>query len=41
MNYEKPYSNEEYEDAKKQDLDLDDWHDYVRYFGLGDDDEYY
>ena len=33
----KPYSDEEYEDAKKQGLDLDDWDDYVKYFGLGEE----
>lgn len=35
----KPYSDEEYEDAKKQDLDLDDWNDYVTYFGVGTDEQ--
>lgn len=27
----KPYSDEDYEDAKKQGLDLDDWNDYKKY----------
>lgn len=33
---EKPYSDEDYKDAKRQGLDLDDWNDYVEYFGLGE-----
>lgn len=27
----KPYSDEDYEDAKKQGLDLNDWNDYKKY----------
>ncbi|MNW63387.1 hypothetical protein D3C74_415970 [compost metagenome] len=27
----KPYSDEDYEDAKSQGLDLDNWNDYKRY----------
>jgi hypothetical protein len=34
VNDEKPYSEEDYEDAKKQGLDLDDWNDYVKYYDL-------
>jgi hypothetical protein len=37
---EKPYSDKEYEDAKEQGLDLDDWNDYVEYFELGEREEY-
>ena len=36
----RPYSCEEYDQAKKQGLDLDDWNDYVKYFGLGEEVEY-
>ncbi len=36
----KPYSDEEYKEAKHQGLDLDDWDDYVKYFGLGEEVEY-
>jgi len=36
----RPYSYEEYDQAKKQGLDLDDWNDYVKYFGLGEEVEY-
>lgn len=31
----KPYSDEDYEEAKRQGLDLDDWNDYQRYYELG------
>ena len=37
---DKPYSDKDYEDAKKQGLDLDDWNDYVRFYGLGEREEY-
>lgn len=37
---ERPYSDEGYEDAKSKGLDLDDWNDYVKYFGLGEEDYY-
>ncbi|GEM00883.1 hypothetical protein SAMN05421839_1029 [Halolactibacillus halophilus] len=30
----KPYSDEDYNDAKKIGLDLDDWNDYKRYYKL-------
>ncbi len=33
----RPYSEEEYEDAKSQGLDLDNWNDYVKYFELGEE----
>jgi hypothetical protein len=33
----KPYSDADYEKAKQQGLDLDDWNDYVKHFGIGDD----
>jgi hypothetical protein len=39
MSTEKPYSQKEYEEAKQQGLDLDDWNDYVAYFGLGEKEE--
>ncbi len=32
---DKPYSLEDYEGAKLQGLNLDDWNDYVRYYNLG------
>jgi hypothetical protein len=34
-----PYSQEEYKEAKKQGLDLDNWNDYVKYFGIGEEEE--
>lgn len=36
---EKPYCQEDYEDAKSKGLDLDNWNDYVRYYNLGSNDE--
>lgn len=30
----KPYSDQDYEDAKQQGLDLDDWNDYKKYYHL-------
>jgi CDGSH-type Zn-finger protein len=41
VNKEKPYSDEDYEKAKQQGLDLDDWNDYVTYFELGEKVEFY
>jgi hypothetical protein len=35
-----PYSEEEYKEAKQQGLDLDDWNDYVEYFGVGEEENY-
>lgn len=35
----KPYCQEDYDDAKLKGLDLDNWNDYVRYYGLGSNDE--
>lgn len=40
MNYP-PYSKEDYEKAKQQGLDLDDWNDYVKFYGLGEEDDNY
>jgi hypothetical protein len=40
MKINKPYSNEEYKDAMKKGLDLNDWNDYVEYFGLGEEPNY-
>lgn len=40
MNSIKPYSDEEYKEAKQQGLDLDDWDDYLKYWGLGEEIEY-
>jgi hypothetical protein len=40
MNQIPPYSQEEYENAKLKCLDLDNWNDYVEYFGLGEEEEY-
>lgn len=36
----KPYSEEDYEDAKSKGFDLDNWRDYERYYELGEE-EYY
>lgn len=36
-----PYSEEEYQEAKQRGLDLDDWSDYVKYFGVGEEDNNY
>lgn len=36
----RPYSDEDYKDAKEKGLDLDDWGDYVKYFGLGEEEDY-
>lgn len=33
---ERPYSDENYIAAKEQGLDLDNWNDYVTYYGLGE-----
>ena len=37
---EKPYSREDYMSAKFLGLDLDDWNDYQKYYGLGEEDDY-
>jgi hypothetical protein len=37
---EKLYSDEDYEEAKKQGYDLDDWNDYVRFYGIGEEPNY-
>ena len=37
---ERPYSYEDWEKAKEQGLDLDDWNDYVKFYGLGEDEQY-
>ncbi len=34
-NFEEHCSKEDYEDAKSQGLDLDDWGQYCEYFGIG------
>lgn len=39
MEDNKPYSDKDYADAKEKGLDLDDWNDYVKYYGLGEDEE--
>jgi hypothetical protein len=36
---QKPYSAEDYEKAKLEGLDLDNWKDYETYFQLGENDE--
>jgi len=36
-----PYSEEDYQKAKLQGLDLDDWNDYVEFYGLGERDVEY
>jgi len=38
MNMEKPYSEEDYKQAKLLGLDLDNWNDYVKFFDLGEND---
>ncbi|WP_303984524.1 hypothetical protein [Niallia circulans] len=35
-----PYSPEDYEDAKRKGYDLDDWCDYCRWGGLGEEETY-
>lgn len=35
----RPYSDEDYIDAKLKGLDLDNWNDYAKYFNLGEDEE--
>lgn len=37
-NRQKPYSEEDYNNAKKKGLDLDSWNDYVIFYGLGEQD---
>lgn len=36
MNKEKPYSDKDYEEAKKLGYDLDDWSNYVDFYELGE-----
>lgn len=40
INTNKPYSNEDYEEAKNKGLNLDGWNDYARYFELGEEPDY-
>ena len=40
MSKEKPYSDEDYEDAKSKGYDLDNWNDYVEYYGAGEEESY-
>jgi hypothetical protein len=40
MNNIPPYSDEEYKEAKLIDLDLDDWNDYCKFFGVGEEPNY-
>lgn len=35
-----PYSAEDYNHAMKLGLDLDDWNDYCKYYGLGEQEVY-
>lgn len=35
-----PYSEKDYQVAKAQGLDLDDWNDYVKFYHLGEEEEY-
>lgn len=35
-----PYSEEDYMRAKAQGLDLDDWNDYVKFYHLGEEEEF-
>lgn len=35
-----PYSPKDYEEAKRQGLDLDDWNDYVIFYGIGEEETY-
>ena len=39
-NMKNPYSQEEYNDAKEKGLNLDNWNDYVKYFGIGENETY-
>jgi len=34
-----PYSKKDYEEAKAQGLDLDDWYDYQKFYHLGEYEE--
>ena len=34
MNNEKPYSDQDYQEAKSLGLDLDDWDDYKRFYKM-------
>jgi hypothetical protein len=40
METEKPYSEDDYEKAKIMGLDLDDWNDYVDFYGIGEEVNY-
>lgn len=40
-NTEERYSQEDYEDAKRLGMDLDNWHDHERYYGIGEEEESY
>lgn len=40
MNYP-PYSEEDYQKAKEEGLDLDDWNDYVKFYNVGEEDDNY
>ena len=35
-----PYSEKDYQEAKAQGLDLDDWNDYVKFYHLGEEEEF-
>lgn len=39
-NLDPPYSEEDYADAKRQGYDLDDWDDYCKYYGVGEEETY-
>jgi hypothetical protein len=39
MNYP-PYDKEDYEKAKEQGLDLNDWNDYCKFYGVGEEPDY-
>ena len=36
-----PYNEKNYLEAKAQGLDLDDWNDYQKFFGIGEQEEEY
>jgi len=35
-----PYSEKDYQEAKAQGLDLDNWNDYVKFYHLGEEEEF-
>ncbi|WP_024427727.1 hypothetical protein [Bacillus safensis] len=40
QNTDPPYSPEDYADAKRKGYDLDDWDEYCKYYGVGEEESY-